>query len=78
MDWSNEPYVKVYTRETDDDLLLSWEALALWRSLLIRFDRAGIIPIKNGWNSVARLVRMPVEVVAQCGHAKEGIIRAPW
>jgi hypothetical protein len=63
MDWSNEEYVRLYTRETADDLELSWEALSLWRALLIRFDRAGIIQVKNGWSSVARLVRMPADVV---------------
>jgi hypothetical protein len=67
MDWANEEYVRLYTRETADDLELSWEALALWRALLIRFDRAGLIPIKNGWVSVAKLVRMPIEVVQQTG-----------
>jgi hypothetical protein len=67
VDWANEEYVRLYTRETADDLELSWEALALWRALLIRFDRAGIIPIKNGWISIARLVRMPLEVVQQTG-----------
>ena len=67
MDWSNEDYVRLYTRETADDLELSWEALALWRSLLIRFDRAGLIQVKNGWASVARLVRMPAEIVVQAG-----------
>ncbi len=67
MDWANEEYVRLYTRETADDLELSWESLALWRSLLIRFDRGGIIQIKNGWTSVARLARMPLEIVRQCG-----------
>ena len=27
MDWSNAPRVRVYTRETDDDLALSRDAL---------------------------------------------------
>ncbi len=67
MDWSNEDYVRLYTRETADDLELSWEALALWRALLIRFDRAGLIPVRNGWDSVAKLVRMPRETVQQTG-----------
>jgi hypothetical protein len=67
VDWSNEEYVRLYTRETADDLELSWEALALWRALLIRFDRAGLIQVKNGWASVSRLVRMPIEIVTQTG-----------
>ena len=67
MDWSNEEYVRLYTRETAADLELSWEALALWRALLVKFDRAGVISIKNGWASVARLVRMPFDIVQQTG-----------
>lgn len=67
MDWSNEEYVRLYTRETAADLELSWGALALWRALLVKFDRAGLIPIKNGWVSVARLTRIPEDIVIQVG-----------
>ena len=63
MDWSNETYVKVYTRETDDDLLLSWEALALWRAMLLKFDRSGIIATKRGLRGLSALVRIPLEVI---------------
>lgn len=67
MDWSNEDYVRVYIRETPDDLDLSWQALALWRMLLTKFDRSGLIPVRKGWESIARLIRWPVEVVAEAG-----------
>jgi hypothetical protein len=67
VDWANEDYVRLYTRETADDLELSWEALSLWRAMMIRFDRAGLIPVRNGWTSIARLVRMPTEIVVQVG-----------
>lgn len=67
MDWANEDYVKVYTRETADDLELSWQALALWRAMLLKFDRSGLIAVRNGWSSVARLVRMPDDVVQEGG-----------
>jgi len=67
MDWSNEEYVRMYTRETADDLELSWEALALWRAMLCKFDRSGVIPVRNGWPSVARMVRMPEDVVGRAG-----------
>lgn len=67
MDWSNEEYVRLYTRETADDLELSWEALALWRAMLCKFDRSGVIPVRNGWPSIARMVRMPVDVVERAG-----------
>ncbi len=67
MDWSNEEYVRLYTRDTTDDLELSWEALALWRAMLCKFDRSGVIAARNGWSSVAKAARMPIEVVVRVG-----------
>jgi hypothetical protein len=67
VDWSNEEYVRVYTRETSDDIELSWQALALWRTLLTKFDRAGLLPVRNGWASVARIIRWPTDVVESAG-----------
>jgi hypothetical protein len=63
VDWSNEDYVKVYTRETDDDLMLSWQALALWRAMLLKFDRSGLLETRRGVRGLAALVRMPAEIV---------------
>lgn len=67
MDWANEEYVRMYVRETSDDLELSWEALALWRALLCKFERSGLLLARNGWSSVARIVRMPDAVVERAG-----------
>lgn len=63
MDWSNEPYVRVYTRETDDDLALSWEAMALWNQLLKRFDRSGFVETRRGARGIAAITRIPLPVV---------------
>ena len=63
MDWSNEDYVRMYTRDTSDDLLLSWQAVALWRAMLCKFDRAGLIATRRGSRGLAALVRMPPDVV---------------
>ncbi len=63
MDWHNEPYVKSYTRETDDDLMLSWQALALWRAMLLKFDRSGLLETRRGVRGLAALVRIPFDVV---------------
>jgi hypothetical protein len=63
MDWRNELYVKLYRRETTDDLMLSWEARALWHEMLKRFDRSGIITGRRGALGLAALVRIPQEVV---------------
>lgn len=67
MDWSNEEYVRLYTRETTDDLELSWEALALWHAMLRKLDRSGLMKAKNGWRSVAMATRIPVDVVLRAG-----------
>lgn len=63
MDWANENFVKVFTRETEDDLLLSWQARAVWKEMLTKFDRAGVIQLKRGRTGLAALVRYPLEVI---------------
>jgi len=64
MRWAEERYVKVYTRETPEDVALGWEACAVWWALLRRFDRAGILEMgKTGTRGLAGLLRIPVEVV---------------
>jgi hypothetical protein len=63
VDWSNEEYVKVYRRETDDDLILTWQARALWAAMLIKFDRAGLLETRRGVRGLAALVRIPLDVV---------------
>lgn len=67
MDWANEPYVRLYTRETTDDLELSWEALALWHALLRKFDRSGLMEARNGWSSVSKATRIPQEIAERAG-----------
>lgn len=78
VDWSNEEYVRIYTRETGDDLDLSWEALALWRAMLVKFDKSGLIAAKNGWLSIARLTRIPADIVERAGPelVRDGRIRS--
>lgn len=63
MDWSNENYVRLYTRETDDELVLSWDARCVWRAMLMKFDRSGLIALKRGRLGLAALIRAPLEVV---------------
>jgi hypothetical protein len=64
LDWANEPWVKLYTRSTVDDALLSWEARALWAAIFQRLDRSGVLAFgRHGWKGVAVVVGMPVDVV---------------
>ncbi len=71
MDWSNEDYVRVYTRDTLDDVELSWQAMALWHAILRKFDRSGLMEARNGWSSVAKAVRIPEDVVMAAGRELE-------
>lgn len=64
MDWQNERYVRVYTRETVADSALTWEARAIWLEILKRLDRAGVLSLGGcGLRGLAGLIRIPYEVV---------------
>lgn len=63
IDWPNEDFARLYKRETDDDLLLSWEALAVWHMFLKRCDKSGLLETKRGVRGLAALLRIPHEVI---------------
>lgn len=64
LDWSNERYVRLYTRDTADTAAWSWQARALWPWLIARADGAGMVETNKGPAGVAAAVRLPLEVVA--------------
>lgn len=54
MDWSNERYVRFYTRDTGDWLALSFDAQSLFMHLCRKVDRAGVLELgKQGKKTVA-------------------------
>lgn len=64
MDWSDEDYVRVYTRDTAELEALGWEAKALLWELLRKATRAGVIELgRTGNRGIASLTRIPLEVV---------------
>ena len=63
MDWSNERYVRLYTRNTDDWMVWPWQARALFPLLMRAADRAGHIDTSRGFIGIAALVMLPLEVV---------------
>lgn len=66
MDWSNERYVRLYTRDTPDWMLLSWEARSLWMHLLRKLDRSGVLELgRHSLRGLAAAVGMPIDVVAR-------------
>lgn len=54
MDWSDERYVRVYTRDTPDWQCLSFLAQGLFCLILRKVDRAGVLPLgRSGRRAVA-------------------------
>ena len=45
MDWTDERWVKLYTRDTTDWLALSWQAQGLFVLILRKVNRAGVIDL---------------------------------
>lgn len=63
MNWQDERYVRLYTRDTPDWVAWCWQARALLPLLLRKVDRAGTMPLgKRGIEGVAALVQLPQEV----------------
>lgn len=62
LNWDVEPWVKLYTRESEDDYILSYEARFVFYELLRRVDRDGVLETKRVESLAARL-RAPADVV---------------
>lgn len=64
MRWEDERYVRVYTRDTGEWMVLSWDARSVFLALLRKCDRAGILQVgKSGARGLAGLLGAPLEVV---------------
>lgn len=64
MRWEDERYVRIYTRDTVEWEMLSWQARALWPLLLRKMDRAGLLELgRHGVRGLAATVKMPADVV---------------
>ena len=65
MDWANERYVRVYTRDSVGWLALPWQARALLVMLIRKVDRAGVLDLgRHGEKGLAVAVGMPLDVVS--------------
>jgi hypothetical protein len=65
MNWPDERYVRLYTRETAEWRAFCWQAKALLPLMLMRADRSGLIDVKPGAQRprlLAGLVGLPQEV----------------
>jgi hypothetical protein len=65
VDFSDEHYIKLFTRDTPTTLMWPWQTVALWPNLLRRLDKAGVLDLgtRDTMRRLAVTVRLPVEVV---------------
>lgn len=62
MDWANERYVRLYTRDTVTWKMLCWQAKALLPLILRKLDRSGVLDIgEYGIDAVAAIAEVPVD-----------------
>jgi hypothetical protein len=62
MDWSNERYVRVYTRDTHDLIAVGFEGRAVFYELLRKVDRAGVLDHGGDLEVLPELLRIPADV----------------
>ena len=62
LNWSDERYVRVYTRDTASLLAIGWEGRAVFWELLRKVDRAGVLDTGGDVGPVAEVLRVPVDV----------------
>lgn len=64
MDWANERYVKLYTRDTTTWKVLSWQARFTLMSMMRKVDRAGIIEVGDeGIDGLIAVLEVPRDIV---------------
>lgn len=64
MDWSNERYVRVYTRDTTTWKLLDWRARTVLLHLFRKVDRAGVLDVgADGVLGLAAVLELPFDIV---------------
>src|ERR1700744_1711196 len=80
MDWANERYCRLYTRDTASWLSWPWQSRALWPLLLRKADRTGAIALgRTGRKGLAMLVGLPINVASKGadGLIADGCLEAP-
>lgn len=63
MRWEDEPWVKLYPRDTLDWLALGWEGQAVWFFVFRKLDSAGVLDLgRRGVRGFAAAIGMPIEI----------------
>lgn len=64
MNWEDEPFVKLYTRDTTDWCLWPWQSQALLPLLMRKVDRAGVIDLgTHGTRGLGAHLKAPQEFI---------------
>src|SRR5262245_5014859 len=63
LDYSEERFVRLYTRDTEEWNLFAWQARALYPLMERKCYRSGVLPTKHGPRGVAAMVSLPLDVV---------------
>jgi hypothetical protein len=64
LDWANESYVKIYTRDTAAWLALPWQARAVFYELVRKVDRSGVLKVgRKGVGALPACLNMPSAVI---------------
>ncbi len=64
MDWINERYVRLYTRDTATWKVLTWQSRFVLMSMLRKVDRSGVLEVGNeGVRGLAAVIEVPIEIV---------------
>jgi hypothetical protein len=71
VDWSNERYVRIYTRDTETVLLQSWQARHIFREMCRKCDRAGVIECRTGVRGLAVILNMASDADVVATHLPE-------
>lgn len=66
MDWANERWIRLYTRDTGDWLMWPWQTRALFLFILRKVDRAGMLQLGKGkLSALAAIIGMPSQDVTE-------------
>lgn len=81
MDWSNERYIRLYTRDSTTWKLLDWRGRMVLAFMMRKATRAGVIDVDgHGAVGLAALIEVPIDIVEagieQLTNPKIGVVHA--
>lgn len=66
MNWSEERFVKSYTRDTPEWIALPWQSRVTFQEMIRKVDRSGFLKVgRAGMRGIAASFRFPIEIVEE-------------